>query len=523
MARLAYIMLCHQNPAAIIRQATLLTSQGDSLAIHVDGRARSSVFEAVRNGLATNANVVMAKRVNCGWGEWSLIQATLNAVRAAVKAFPFTTHFYLVSGDCMPIRSAANIHDYLDEIDADQIASKDFFESDWIKTGLKEDRLNYRHWFNERRNKWLFYKSLDVQKWLRLARQPPAGMEIRIGSQWWCLRRGTIERILEFVGKRKDVVRYFRTTWIPDETFFQTLVYHLVAEIEIVPHPPTFLLFSDYGMPVTFYADHFDYLTSQNALFARKISNRAHKLHNRLADLFASQNAVAKVGTNGADYFSFVTNQGRIGGRFGPRFWEFGQTLGAGILLNVIVCKKWHVALRLAQQLHDSGGPKNYGYVFDNERTDLPAMGGYENSRVKRVRHRRAFLKTLAQQEATDRMTICLDTSNVAALADLAGDDCTLHVLEIGCKFSDDYVIDHADRIGLNGSQLLADAQSEMVAAIRRIFAEEKNAVRKLNLPAMFRINVGDEPAEIAEVLAGFAGIHPKRALFIAEEPALFE
>ncbi len=501
----------------------MLTSQGDSLAIHVDGRAKASVFAAIQNGLADNANVVMATRVNCGWGEWSLVQATLNAVRAAVEAFPFTTHFYLVSGDCMPVRSAENIHDYLDESDADQIESKDFYESSWIKTGLKEERLTYRHWFNERKNKWLFYKSLDVQKRLGLFRQPPVGMEMRIGSQWWCLRRGTIERILEFVVKRKDVVRFFRTTWIPDETFFQSLVYHLVPETEIISRPPTFLMFSDYGMPVTFYADHFEYLTGQNALFARKISSKALKLHYRLADLFASQNAVAKVGLNGADYFSFVTMQGRNGTRFGPRFWEIGQSLGRGVLLNVIVCKKWHVALRLAQQLHDSGGPKSYGYVFDNERTDLPAMGGYENSRAKRAKHRRAFLRILAQQEATDQMTICVDPSNVATLADLAGDDCTLHVLEIGCQYSDDYVIGHADRIGLNGSQLSGSAQVEMIAAIRRIFSDENSAIRKLNLPAMFRIKVGDEPAEIAEILAGFAGIHPKRALFIAGEPALFD
>ncbi len=28
-------------------------------------------------------------------------------------------------------------------------------------------------------------------------------------------------------------MRFFRTTWIPDETFFQTIVRHLVPEAEI--------------------------------------------------------------------------------------------------------------------------------------------------------------------------------------------------------------------------------------------------------------------------------------------------
>ena len=48
----------------------------------------------------------------------------------------------------------------------------------------------------------------------------------------------TVEWILDFTRQRTDVMRFFRSTWIPDETFFQTLVRHLVPESEIeTPHP----------------------------------------------------------------------------------------------------------------------------------------------------------------------------------------------------------------------------------------------------------------------------------------------
>ena len=103
-----------------------------------------------------------------------------------------------------------------------------------------------------------------------------------IGSQWWCLRRATIEAILEFIRDRPDVIRFFRTTWIPDETFFQTLVRHLVPEAQIRSRSLTFLMFSDYGMPVTFYNDHFDMLLAQDFLFARKISPEATDLKTKL-------------------------------------------------------------------------------------------------------------------------------------------------------------------------------------------------------------------------------------------------
>lgn len=47
----------------------------------------------------------------------------------------------MLSGDCMAVKSAEYIHKFLDENDADFIESFDYFESDWIKTGMKEERL----------------------------------------------------------------------------------------------------------------------------------------------------------------------------------------------------------------------------------------------------------------------------------------------------------------------------------------------------------------------------------------------
>ncbi|MDP5359579.1 MAG: beta-1,6-N-acetylglucosaminyltransferase, partial [Paracoccaceae bacterium] len=128
------------------------------------------------------------------------------------------------------------------------------------------------HFFNERTQKRRFYTSLALQQRFGLTRQVPDDLQIMIGSQWWCLRRRTIEAVMEFAYARRDVMRFFRTTWIPDETFFQTLVHHLVPSREIENRTLTFLMFSDYGMPVNFYNDHYELLMGQNALFARKIS-----------------------------------------------------------------------------------------------------------------------------------------------------------------------------------------------------------------------------------------------------------
>ncbi|MFT6074938.1 MAG: hypothetical protein ACJAZ1_001862 [Yoonia sp.] len=44
----------------------------------------------------------------------------------------------MVSGDCMPIKSARFAHHMLDQNDVDYIESYDFFDSNWIKTGFRE-------------------------------------------------------------------------------------------------------------------------------------------------------------------------------------------------------------------------------------------------------------------------------------------------------------------------------------------------------------------------------------------------
>lgn len=213
MARIAYILLCHKDPEGIIAQARRLTAAGDFVAIHFDGRAKQADFDLIRSSLATNTAVTFTpRRAKCGWGEWSLIEATLLAVEAAVEAFPRATHFYMLSGDCMPIKTAEFAHQFLDNEEVDYIESFDYFNSDWIKTGIKAERLIYRHYFNERNSKRLFYASMKLQEKLGLQRKVPADIQMQIGSQWWCLRRRTIEWVLDFVRRRKDVMRFFRTT-----------------------------------------------------------------------------------------------------------------------------------------------------------------------------------------------------------------------------------------------------------------------------------------------------------------------
>ncbi len=524
MAKIAYILLCHKDPEAIIQQAEQLTAAGDYMAIHFDASAKPESYAMIRNELDHNPNVTFArKRIKCGWGEWSLVQATLLAIQAAVDEYPRATHFYMLSGDCMAIKTAEFTHQFLDDNDRDFIESFDFFESDWIKTGMKEERLIYRHYFNERAHKSLFYWAMDLQRRLGLKRSIPSDIQIQIGSQWWCLRRRTIEWILDLTQRRKDVMRFFRTTWIPDETFFQTLVRHLVPENEIDARTLTFLMFTDYGMPVSFYNDHYDLLLSQDFLFARKISPDAKTLKSRLGKLYASHDVSFEISNEGRSLYKFLVGQGRAGRRFAMRFWETESSLGRERELMIIVCKKWHVAKRLNEQIRQKTPIPSIDYLFDEDSTPLPDLGGIQSSLGKRTRHRRALMRMLFEYFENDRLIVCMDPANLDLMHDFFSDRSQTRLLQIECNFTDEYLSGHARRVGLAGERTTKATLDRLLPTIRNDVLHEADRIRDAGFSHHYRIRQSDSAEINATKLKDFLSLPEDQALRLAQTHHLFD
>ena len=523
MARIAFILLCHKDPEGVIAQAERLTAAGDFVAIHFDGSASNENFDKIRIRLASNKSVAFAKRrVRCGWGEWSLIEATLQAIQAAVDEFPRATHFYMLSGDCMPIKSAEYAHDFLDRTELDYIESFDFHGSEWIKTGIKEERLIYRHWFNERNNKKLFYASMNLQRRLGLARKVPTDIAMQIGSQWWCLRRRTVEWVLDFCKKRPDVMRFFRTTWIPDETFFQTIVRHLVPEDQISARTLTFLMFTDYGMPLTFYNDNYDLLLSQDYLFARKISPDAKDLKERLGRLYAAKGVDFGISNEGRTLFNFLTARGRVGRRFAPRFWETESSLGRDRTLMMVTCKKWHVAKRMVERVRQVTNLPALDYLFNEASTPLPDLGGIQSTLEKRTRHRRALVKILFDYWQTDKLVFCIDPANVDLMQDFYQDKAKVRLLEIECDFTDDYLIGHARRVGLAGERTPQETIDRLLPTIRYDLRFESDRIRDAGFQNLLRFRQNATIDENTVPLAEFFDIPIETAREIASTEYLF-
>ena len=282
MVRLAFALLAHGHPSDVARLVRLLAGAGHLVVIHYDLKSPPADFACLTSDLRHTANVHFAARLSVRWGEWSVVQATLNCLTAIQDSDWEPDYVYLVSGMDYPIRPSDHLLAFLERNRGDEFIETIPADTEqWVKTGPQRERYLY-HWpFNWREDKLFTELFYDLQKWIGVTRAFPAGLIPFMGSQWWVLTWRTITAILE-LARRPGLVGFFRTTLVPDELFFQTLVRHVAEPARIIDCPLTLYQFSDYGYPVVYEADHYDYLSRQNFFFARKVGMHRPMLRDRL-------------------------------------------------------------------------------------------------------------------------------------------------------------------------------------------------------------------------------------------------
>lgn len=259
-----FIILTHQAPEATARLARHLAGQGAPVVIHLDRRARCG--KALTAALAGVAPVISTHASE--WGRVGLALATLEAARLLLADHPGVSHVYLLSAACLPLRSVAELEAFLETS-----GDTDFIEAappdDWITGGLGTERFTLYHPVAWKRRRWLFDRLVNWQRWLGIRRRVPAGLEPRLGRQWWCLRASTLRQILDHP-ELPAWRRFFHWVWIPDEAFFQTLVAHLVPGLARDSRALTLARFDQMGNPLVFHDDHVPLLEETDHFFVRK-------------------------------------------------------------------------------------------------------------------------------------------------------------------------------------------------------------------------------------------------------------
>ncbi len=277
---LGFIILAHNQPDAIRRLVEILATDGNRVVIHFDTSASLTDKQVVQQLAAEHSDrVQVISKVHCVWGEWSLVEAVLLALGEFEKMPQAPDYIHLMSGADLPVRPIADLKEFLQRNpDRDFIECCDITRRPWVKGGLGRERLQFYFPVNFRTRRQLFDRLVRWHRKLKIRRRMPLDLTPHMGSQWWTLRWSTCAGVLDFIRSHPRVVKFFRSTWIPDESFFQTVIAKIIPRQQVADLQLMFHHLSPTGRPYVFYNDHASVVRKLPHFFIRKVSPEASQL-----------------------------------------------------------------------------------------------------------------------------------------------------------------------------------------------------------------------------------------------------
>ncbi len=279
LAGLGCLVLAHDNPAQLLLLLGWLSRHGAACHLHLDPRAaevRGAVERAALPGVALLPEAA-SRRI--AWGGFTMVEATLALLRAAL-ARPGVTQLCLLSGTHLPLLPAealaARVGDGRNHLDIRfacmEPAERESLHRFWFRgvPGRQETQPVVR-WLN--RHAWRLGPR-DLARGLR-------GLTPMVGSQWWHLTAAAARAMLAFHDANPWYAGFFRHARIPDESFFHTL-------LGAVPHmaergtPMSFQCMRGYS-PAVLTPGDLAAARASGAAFARKFDQRAEPEAVRLA------------------------------------------------------------------------------------------------------------------------------------------------------------------------------------------------------------------------------------------------
>jgi len=220
--RIAYLILAHSDPAHLQRLVQRLAAPGVRFYVHLDAKSDIDAFAGLRPAVT-----FCERRVNCGWGDISLVHATLELLQTAAAEPLGFDRYVLLSGACYPVQSAAYIaafftrHPDTEFIQAFALPNVQYNKSleritrVWIRKGKPLARL-----------RWPLQRLLDKILPVRDYQAVLAGGEPVVGSQWWSLSGAAVRHVLDFTAREPALLRFCKFVDVPDEFYFQFVLWN---------------------------------------------------------------------------------------------------------------------------------------------------------------------------------------------------------------------------------------------------------------------------------------------------------
>jgi hypothetical protein len=162
------------------------------------------------------------------------------------------------------------------------------------------------------------------------------------------------------------------------------------------------------------------------------------------------------------------------------------------------------------------------GYLFGEDPESLPYLGGILSNQSKKNRHRRLLMRLLFGHFKSDRMMICLDPSDIESLKDFQSDPVETRIVEINCLLDDQYLLGHAQRIGLVKEIAENKSTERVLPSIRNQIHQESDAIRQSNFENRFVVSQAAQDDENIKQLMAFCDLDQSEAARIIEQKRIF-
>jgi Core-2/I-Branching enzyme len=219
MTQFAAVVLAHADPDHLRRLVDALDHV--PIFLHVDANTGGDVARSMVAGLPPRVRLLDRRATSRA--SWSLVDAELRGLRCALETTG-AEHIAIMSGADYPLVS---MEDLVRELSAwrgeSYMWNTPMPFPRWDTDRFPDGGLwRLRHRFMTRRDQVVYLGKFP----LRLPIQRPLfeGIEARACSQWKVLGRRHAEHLLEVVDERPELVRYWRSTLVPEESFVASVL-----------------------------------------------------------------------------------------------------------------------------------------------------------------------------------------------------------------------------------------------------------------------------------------------------------
>jgi Core-2/I-Branching enzyme len=216
---LAVVTIAHTDPTHLARLVGALEDL--PVFLHCDAKTSTPVFEQMVGSLPRRVTVLPRMRTSIS--SWSLVEAELRALRAAITSTS-AEHVAVLSGTDYPLVPVEELLDVL----RPWHGSSYFYNvplpfPQWnTRRHADGGEWRLRHHFATWRGHIVSIAGFPLYWPLR--RELPPGLCLRASSEWKILAREHVKMLLRVVESRPELIRFWRSTFVPDESFVASIL-----------------------------------------------------------------------------------------------------------------------------------------------------------------------------------------------------------------------------------------------------------------------------------------------------------